>query len=286
MRNFRLMLDARMNSGFSVVVGLDTEFDRIPKRSGIWEWIYLLLVLAGLRWIAVVSKIYWFNRRIVDATSDGICAYKINNAFYVMEGIGGVIALLFTIRYILRIAPDIPILLDAKYGDTRNTNVRNARTAFDVLMVDAVTVLPYFGGESLEPFLDRGDKGVFVTCHTAFPGAHDFQDRIGEENEPLYHVVAQHAARRWNENGNCAVVVGSPEPYDLGRIRDVAGKLPILILGDGAKAEYLAKTVPAGGSSAIFGQSRGIIYASNGSDFAEAARQAVKRLQTLIDQYR
>lgn len=276
------MLAARVSKGFSVVVGLDTEFDRIPKRSNIWGWVYLLLVLMGLRWIVI----YWFNRRIVDATSDSICAYKINNAFYAMEGMGGVIALLLTVRYILRVAPDIPILLDAKYGDTRNTNVRNARTAFDVLGVDAVTVLPYFGGESLEPFLERSDKGVFVTCHTAFPGSQDFQDRVGYENEPLYRVVAQHVTRQWNKNGNCAVVVGSPQPYDLSRIRDVVGEIPILVLGEGARAEHLAQTVPAGGSKALFGQSRGIIYASSGPDFPEAAHRAVGKLQTLIDQYR
>ena len=306
-RNFRSLLEARWAEGKFVCVGLDSEFGKIPesaRRSG------------NECDVSVANTIVAFNRAIVEATKDLVCAYKPNLAFYVAYGEEGIVVLRRTINIIRDIAPNVPVILDAKFADIGNTNASYAEFAFEYLGADAVTVNPYLGGEALQPFLDRKDKGIFVLCRTSNLGADEFQDRdvmltdddqvlfFGDENKkeedmereewrsylPLYQYVAYKVAREWNENNNCAVVVGATYPGELREVRRIVGDMPILIPGVGAQGGDVEKTVKEGrnsrGNGMIINSSRGIIFASSGLDFAEAARRETLKLHTLINQYR
>ncbi|MBI4094501.1 MAG: orotidine-5'-phosphate decarboxylase [Candidatus Liptonbacteria bacterium] len=304
-RNFRELLAAQWSRGNFVCVGLDSEFGKIPesaKRSG------------SECDVGVENSLVAFNRAIVEATKDLVCAYKPNIAFYEAHGAEGFTALQRTIADIHAIAPDVPVILDAKRGDIGNTNAGYVKMAFDHLGADAITVHPYLGAEALEPFLARAEKGVIVLCRTSDPGAGEFQDQHvwlsdedqmiffgGEEDEdkereewpsslPLYQHVAYRVARRWNKNGNCALVVGATYPDELREVRGIAPDMPILIPGIGAQDGDVEKTVSAGkdsrGEGMIVNSSRDNIFASKGADFAEAARRETVKLHDLINQYR
>lgn len=304
-RNFRQMLEAQWSRGNFVCVGLDSEFGKIPESAhkGGNE----CEVHEG-------NTIVAFNRAIVEATKDIVCAYKPNAAFYEAHGAEGIAALHRTISDIHAIAPDVPVILDAKRADIGNTNEGYAGFAFDYLRADAITVHPYLGAEALQPFLARAEKGVIVLCRTSNPCAGEFQDRDisltdndqtiffgGDEDEdqereewpgflPLYKYVAYRVARIWNKNGNCALVVGATYPDELSEVRGLVGDMPILIPGIGAQGGDIEKTVTAGkdsrGQGMIINSSRGIIFASKGADFAEATRRETKKLHDLINQYR
>ncbi len=253
----------------------------------------------------VVDTIFAFNRAIIDATKDIVCAYKPQSAFYEAEGDKGWRALRETIAYIHKVARNVPVILDAKRNDIGNTSEQYARAVFDWLEVDAVTVNPYLGGEALQPFLDRKNKGIIVLCRTSNTGACEFQDlqvrkhdhlsHIHPEDdkwEPLYLHVARRVASGWNKNGNCGLVVGANpnRSNELREIRGIVGDMPILIPGIGAQGGDIEKTVSAGkdsrGKGFIINSSRGIIFASKGADFAEAARRETEKLRNLINQYR
>jgi len=285
-RNFMEMLSAKQGEGKSVCVGLDSELDKIPK------------VVQFLHRIG--NTITVFNRAIVEATQDLVCAYKPNLGFYVAYGTEGLEALRVTISDIHDIASSVPVILDAKFGDIGNTSALYAQMAFDYLQADAVTVHPYLGVESLQPFLCRIDKGIFVLCHTTNPGAGEFQDLqiqmgpilVNDEpmSRPIYQIVAENVAHKWNKNGNCALVVGATYPKELAEVRRIVGDMPILIPGIGAQGGDVEKTVPASkdsrGQGMIINASRSIILASSGADFAEAARRETLKLHNLINQYR
>jgi len=221
-----------------------------------------------------------------------VCAYKPNVAFYEEHGAEGIEALKRTIADIHDIVPDVAVVLDGKRGDIGNTNNGYVKAAFDYLNADAITVAPYMGEESLAPFLAQKDKGVIVLCRTSNPGAGEFQDLPialgdGHITRPLYEVVASQIAGKWNKNGNCAVVVGATCPDELRTVRGIVGDMPILIPGIGAQGGDLEKTVAAGkdsrGRGMIINSSRGIIFASNGADFAEAARRETLKLRDAIN---
>jgi len=291
-RNFRQMLEERWEKGLFVCVGLDSEFDKIPDSARI------SYTFSG---VSTYGTLVGFNREIVQATSDFACAYKPNIAFYEAHGDSGILALRKTIEDIHAYAPDVPVILDAKRADIGNTNNGYAEMAFDVLGADAITVHPYLGSESLKPFLDRVDKGVIVLCRTSNPGAGEFQDLpvvyddlpmmlSSTDTMPLYQYVAHQVTEVWNRNGNCAVVAGATCPDELRKIRQIVGDMPILIPGIGAQGGDLEKTVIAGkdsrGRGMIINSSRGIIFASKGADFADAARCETEKLHNLINQYR
>lgn len=292
-RNFMDLLKARWAKNAFVCVGLDSEYEKIPEAARKQK-------AGGLG--DIMDSIFNFNAAIVDTTADLVCAYKPNIAFYEAYGLEGIQALIATIRYIRASAPEIPIILDAKRADIGNTNNGYAKMAFDTLCVDAITVHPYLGREALKPFLDRKDKGVIVLCRTSNKGAEEFQDLAVKTMEigggdgvvtlhtPLYQLIANHVANDWNENGNCAVVAGATYPEELARIRRIVGDMPILIPGIGTQGGDVEKTVKAGkssdGSGMIVNSSSGIIFASKGDDFAEAARRETEKLRTLINQYR
>lgn len=284
-RNFRAMLEDRWSKGRFVCVGLDSEVGKIPQHLQI-------PTCAG-------STILGFNQEIIKATADIVCAYKPNSAFYEAHGERGMQALDLTIRFIKDFAPEVPIILDAKRGDIGNTNVGYIESAFQILGADAITVHPYLGKESLQPFLDQKDKGVIVLCRTSNKGAIEFQDlTIAQFNgnpgcpkfTPLYQFVAKQIAQSWNGNGNCLLVVGATYPKELAEIREIVGDMPILIPGIGAQGGDIEKTIKAGkdsrGMGMIINSSRGIIFASSGEDFAEAARRETLKLNEEINKYR
>jgi orotidine-5'-phosphate decarboxylase len=232
--------------------------------------------------------IFEFNKAIIDATSDLVCAYKPNLAFYEALGNEGLTALKRTVDYI----PDaIPVIADAKRGDIGNTARAYARTIFDNFNFDAATVSPYLGFDSIEPFIQSRDKGVFILCRTSNAGAVDFQAlrcEVDNGYRPLFEIVALKAGQ-WNTHGNIGLVVGATYPEELRLIRQNHPDMPLLIPGIGAQGGDMALTVRYGvdarGEKAIINSSRQIIYASREKDFAEAARQVASTLRDQINHH-
>lgn len=227
------------------------------------------------------------NQSIIDQTFDLVCAYKPNSAFYEGTGVLGLESLKKTIDYILLKDPKMPIILDAKRGDIGNTNEEYAKAIFDELGADAVTIHPYLGKESLQPFLNRKDKEIFVLVRTSNPGAREFQDlevvdpEQGRRGKPLYQVVAEHV-KTWGEN--VGVVVGATYPEELKKIREIVGdNIPILIPGVGAQGGDVAQAVKAGLNSnkqgIIVNSSRGIIFADNPK---EATLKLTNQIKSVI----
>ena len=230
-----------------------------------------------------------FNRAIIEATSDQVCAYKLNFAFYEALGGEGMSILKRTRDFI---PDDIPVIGDAKRGDIGNTARAYARAIFTYFDFDATKVNPYLGYDSIAPFLDYRDRGIFILCRTSNASAVDFQSLSTEtgKNEylPLFQVVARKAGE-WNTHGNIGLVVGATYPDELKIIRQQHPDMPLLIPGIGAQGGDLALTVRYGidrhGEKAIINSSRQVLYASKGKDFAPAARQAAIELKAQINQH-
>lgn len=226
-----------------------------------------------------------FNRAIVDATHDLVCAYKPQIAYFAARGAED--ALVATIAYIREYYPAIPVILDAKRGDIGSTAEQYAVEVFDRFGADAVTINPYLGRDAAEPFLRRADKGVVVLCRTSNPGAADFQDLL-VNGRPLYEIVAETVARQWNAQGNCLLVVGATWPEQIARVRACVGDMPLLVPGVGTQGGEVEKLVLAGrvgpeGRGLIISSSRSVLYALGGDDFAAAARAEVQRLRVLVN---
>lgn len=255
-----------------VCVGLDPEIERLPAQLA-----------------EQPSPIFHFNKAIIDATADLVCAYKPQFAHYAAYEAED--QLERTIDYIHRTHPGVPVILDSKRGDIGNTAERYAIEAFERYGADAVTVNPYLGGDSLEPFLRHADRGVVVLCRTSNPGGRDLQDlTLGDGGRRLYHAVAELAASQWNTRGNCLLVVGATYPKELAEIRRIVGDMPLLVPGVGAQGGDVAQVVrngqTAAGTGLIVSSSRGILYASNRDDFASAARAAALALRDQINAHR
>lgn len=247
-------------------VGLDPDPERMPDEVGVFE----------------------FNQAIIEATSNLVCAYKLNFAFYEALGDKGLHALKRTVEYI---PDDIPVIGDAKRGDIGNTAKAYARSIFTHFNFDATTVNPYLGFDSIEPFLQYHDRGVFILCRTSNAGAVDFQalpSEIEGSHRPLFEIVALKASQ-WNIYGNIGLVVGATYPEELRLIRNNHPDMSLLIPGIGAQGGDLALTVRYGvdskGEKAIINSSRQIIYASRGKDFAQAARRVATELRDQINHH-
>ena len=232
--------------------------------------------------------VFEFNQAIIKATVDLVCAYKPNIAFYEALGNEGLEALKRTRDYI---PADIPVIVDAKRGDIGNTARAYARSLFDLFNFDATTASPYLGFDSLEPFIEYRDRGVLVLCRTSNPGAADFQSLTLQTDgggKMLFEIVAEKVSR-WNTRGNLGLVVGATYPEELKLIRQRYPEMPLLIPGVGAQGGELARVVrdgvDAGRQRTIINSSRQIIYASNGQDFAAAARSAALEMRDRINQY-
>lgn len=227
-----------------------------------------------------------FNREIIAATEDLVCAYKPQIAFYEALGAAGYAALAQTVAMI---PGGIPVLGDVKRGDVPNTDQAYARAMYDVWGFDAVTVSPYLGYDAIEPFLRPG-KTAFILCRTSNPGAGDFQDlTVGAEQRPLYLEVAARAAE-WDVDGNIGLVVGATYPAEAQAVRKAAPNLTILVPGLGPQGGELETAVKANlnrtGSGAIFNASRAVLYASRDKDFAAAARRKAEDLRNAINAVR
>ena len=267
------LLQASRDNDSLLCVGLDIDLTRVP--------------------VSILEKddpIFSFNRAIIDATADLVCAYKPNLAFYEAMGLEGIEALVRTVRYI---PANIPIIGDAKRGDIGHTSAAYARSAFEFFGFDAITVSPYLGSDSVQPFLEREDKASFILCKTSNPGGGDFQDLMVGDGEsdrmPLYQKVA-HKTNEWNVKRNCGLVVGATYPEELRRVREICPDLPVLIPGVGAQAGDLGSAVQSGtnasGDLAIINSSRGVLYASQGDDFAGVSRQVAEATRVDINRYR
>lgn len=224
-----------------------------------------------------------FNKAIVDATSDLVCAFKPNLAFYEALGVEGLETLQKMIEYI---PSYIPIIGDGKRGDIGNTAKAYAKAFFETFGFDAATVSPYLGFDSIEPFIQYKTKGVFILCRTSNIGAMDFQSVLDPYGIPLYEKVAR-KAKEWNVHGNIGLVVGATYPEELKTVRRLCPDMPLLIPGIGTQGGDLVSTVKNGvdirGEKAIIVAARQIIYASGGKDFAEAARRSAQELRDSIN---
>ncbi|MDJ1431748.1 orotidine-5'-phosphate decarboxylase [Halostagnicola sp. A-GB9-2] len=264
--NFFDRLHDRIVSVDSVVsVGLDPDPKRIPNHLEEYDL---------PRWA--------FNRRIIDATHEHAAVYKPNAAFY--EDPDGWRALEETVAYAH--GKGVPVLLDAKRADIGNTTRQYAKV---LETVDAITVNPYMGRDSLQPFLDDEESGVFILCRTSNPGGSDLQDLELETGEPLYERVAA-LADLWNENDNVGLVVGATKPEELEELREQVPELPFLVPGIGTQGGDAEAAVEHGLANGVglVNSSRGIIFAGEdaGEEFAPAAGQAAKRLKAQLNQYR
>lgn len=248
-------------------VGLDPDPKLMPEGSGLFE----------------------FNKAIIDATCDLVCAYKPNLAFYEALGNEGLDALKRTVDYIPQA---IPVIADAKRGDIGNTAKAYAEALFSHFGFDASTVSPYLGFDSLEPFIQYPDKGVFILCRTSNPGAVDFQSllcEVGKEKHPLFEIVAR-KANEWNTRGNIGLVVGATYPEELKLMRQTYPEMAFLIPGVGTQGGDLATTVRYGadrkGEKTVINSSRQILYASKEKTFAVEARRVALSLREQMNEER
>jgi orotidine-5'-phosphate decarboxylase len=233
------------------------------------------------------EALFEFHKAIVDATADLVCCYKPQIAHF--AALSAEDSLQRIIAYIHENYSGIPLILDAKRGDIGSTAERYAIEAFDRYQADAVTLNPYLGRDSAQPFLDRKDKGVILLCRTSNKGAADFQDLISD-GKPLYQHVARSVAQQWNENNNCMLVVGATWPEQLAQVRAIVGDMPFLVPGVGAQGGDVEAMVKNGktsnGDGLVISSSRAILYASANEDFADAARKATLNLRDEINRYR
>jgi orotidine-5'-phosphate decarboxylase len=253
-----------------VCVGLDPDPSRFPKSID-----------------ALDEPILEFNKAIIDATHDLVCAYKPQIAHYSAQS--SEMELESTISYIKSNYPEIPVILDAKRGDIGSTAEMYAAEAFERYAADAVTVNPYLGFDSFQPFLNYKDRGVILLCRTSNAGAADLQDLL-VDGAPLYEKVATLAAQKWNTHGNCLLVVGATWPEQMAKIRSIVGDMPLLVPGVGTQGGDVEKLVKAGqtrsGTGLIISSSRAVLYASDGEDFADAARSETIKLRDSVNQFR
>ncbi|KQZ56320.1 MULTISPECIES: orotidine-5'-phosphate decarboxylase [unclassified Lysobacter] len=233
------------------------------------------------------DAVFSFCRDIADATAQYACAFKPQIAHFAALGAEDALARL--IAHIHAVHPGVPVILDSKRGDIGSTAQHYASEAFDRYGADAVTANPYLGRDSVQPFLDRAERGVIVLCRTSNPGAGDLQDLV-VDGRPLYQHVAHKVAHEWNAHGNCALVVGATWPEQLREVRAIVGEVPFLVPGVGAQGGDVEAVVrnakTADGTGLMVSSSRAILYASGGADYAEAAAQAAKSLRDEINRHR
>ncbi|WP_223788156.1 orotidine-5'-phosphate decarboxylase [Marinicella meishanensis] len=235
-----------------------------------------------------VDLLSWLQG-IVDATAAHVCAFKPQIAYF--AAMGAETELQQIIQYIHQQHPTIPVILDAKRGDIGSTAEQYANEAFIRYQADAVTVNPYMGGDTIEPYTQFADKGVVVLCKTSNAGSGELQNLTLDSGETLFQRVAKQASERWNQHHNVLLVVGATYPEELAQIRGIVGDMPLLIPGIGAQGGDVAATLKAGlrtdGLGLIISSSRGIIYAGDRAEnYAAAAQDACLTLKNTINQYR
>jgi orotidine-5'-phosphate decarboxylase len=256
--------DLQLRRNSLVCIGLDPDVRHMPAQFG-----------------TTPSAVLSFNKAIIEATHDLVCAYKLNLAFYEALGYQGWSVLQQTLA---AIPSSILTIGDGKRADIGNTSARYASALFDECGFDAVTVNPYMGFDSLEPFLEWSDQGVFVLVLTSNPGSRDFQ-RLKVGSLPLYQKVIR-TARKWNSRRNIGFVVGATHPRELRTIRSLAPDVPILIPGVGKQGGDLTAAVRHGcnarGALALINVGRSVLYAARDESFASAARSEASRVHSEI----
>jgi orotidine-5'-phosphate decarboxylase len=246
-------------------VGLDSAYDKIPGRFQAEE-----------------CPQYAFNRWVIDQTAPYAAAYKPNIAFYEARGDQGLRELKLTVDYLRAQHPDIFVICDAKRGDNSTTNAGYVSAIFDWFGFDAVTLHPYMGSQTLQPFLSRADKGCIILCRTSNPGDDEFQDMLVGD-KPLWQVVAERVRDVWNANENCMLVVGATRPEELRQIRALVGDMTLLLPGIGAQGGSVEQAVKAGVNSQRKGM---IISASRSVIFADDPADEARKLRDEINEYR
>lgn len=226
-----------------------------------------------------------FCKGIVDATADLVCCFKPQIAYFSAQRAEDQLEAL--IAHIHECHPDTPVILDAKRGDIGSTASQYAVEAFERFRADAVTVNPYMGRDSVEPWLEYADKGVILLCRTSNPGGSDLQFLDVGGGERLFERVAHLVANEWNASGNCGLVVGATFPAEIARVRRIVGDMPLLVPGIGAQGGDIAETMQAGGTAngtgLMINSSRAILYAGSGEDYAAAARRVALETRDAIN---
>lgn len=299
-------IQAKWDQGKFVCVGLDPDWAKMPQD---------VKGAHGNRYGGFSGSAFQFLRNIVNETGDLVCAFKPNIAFFEGDDTGkGEEALKLLIAHIRISFPDVPIIGDIKRADIGNTNIGYAAMAFDRYGFDAITVNPYFGGDTLDPFLKYPGKGLFVLCSTTNPGSSELQNMpinldmakggglVSEEEHSemtdlldlsgsgevvlVNQMVAFMAAKRWNKSGNLGLVVGATHPEAFEGVRRLAPDLPFLIPGIGTQGGDLERTLKyapnSKGQGIIINSGSAILYASSNHDYAEAARKATLDLDKRI----
>ena len=265
---------AERQNGSLLCVGLDPEPSKFP---------------AGLKGDA--SKIYDFCAKMVDATADLAISFKPQIAYFAAHRAEDQLEKLMA--HMRRTAPHVPVILDAKRGDIGATAEQYAIEAFERYGADAVTLSPFMGFDSVQPYLKHHGKGAFLLCRTSNPGGDDLQNQrlASVEGQPLmYEHIAKLAQGPWNVNGQLGLVVGATYPAEIERVRSLAPTLPLLIPGVGAQGGDAVATIKAGyrqsngatTGAVIVSSSRAILYASSGDNFAQAARQEAMRTRDVL----
>jgi orotidine-5'-phosphate decarboxylase len=271
MRFLEQLQTAQLQNQSMLCVGLDPEPSRFP---GAYK--------------GNANKIYDFCAAIVDATADAVIAFKPQIAYFAAHRAEGQLERLM--EHMRRAAPNVPIILDAKRGDIGSTAEQYAIEAFERYGADAVTLSPFMGFDSVQPYLKYHDKGAFLLCRTSNKGGDDLQNQrfASIEGQPLlYEHVAKLAQGPWNLNGQLGLVVGATYPQEIERVRSIAATLPLLIPGVGAQGGDAMATVRAGwraDAPIIVNSSRAILYASSGDGFAQAARAEALKTRDLLQQ--
>lgn len=271
--NFIDKLSAAWTKNDSLLcVGLDPDLARLPAQ----------LQHQG-------DAIVTFCKAIIDATADLACAFKPQIAYF--AAIGAEPQLEAICRYLRERYPHIPLILDAKRGDIGATAHQYAREAYERYDADAVTINPYMGFDSVEPYLEWSERGAIILCRTSNPGGSDLQF-LNVDGKPLYQHVARLVAQKWNRNGQCALVVGATFPEELAQVRAIVGEMPLLVPGIGAQGGDIEASVTAGkdahGTGMMINSSRAILYATaqGSEDFAAAARRVALETRDAINLYR
>ena len=267
------------------------KLDRIVKKNKSLVCVGLDSDVTRLRQDFGEAKQFSFNKTIIEATHDLVCSYKLNTAFYESIGYEGVNALKDTCDYLKEKYPEIPIIIDAKRGYIGNTNNGYVQFIFTYLGADAVTVHPYLGEEAIRPFLDLKDKGIIILCKTSNVGSGEFQNlqvqSLSRHDrskivKPLYQIVAENVAKKWNKNKNCMLVVGATYPDELKEVRKIVGDMTLLVPGIGAQGGDLEATLKVGLNSkkqgVMINSSRGIIFAENPRDEAMKLRNSINKI--------
>ena len=233
------------------------------------------------------DAIFEFCKAIVDTTADLVCCFKPQIAYFAAQRAEDQLEAL--IAHIHARHPGVPVILDAKRGDIGSTAEQYAVEIFERYRADAITANPYMGKDSVDPYLAYPEKGVILLCRTSNPGGSDLQF-LDIGGKKLYEHVAELVATKWNTTGQCALVVGATFPGEIARVREIVGDLPLLVPGIGAQGGDVEATLKAGrtaaGTGLIINNSRAILYAGKGEDFAQASRQAAQASRDLINRYR